>query len=192
MHDLHAVLAWVHQEHGAALEGFGGADEFTVEVDGGVLRGYVHLHLAGSDSACEVLDGATTVEIDTDGLAGFVDRMIHRLNLSDLLLIPTGKWRNVFDAVAFSLATNEAWQEFDQSATVELNTRDPLLCGPADFPLLVDLVRALMSDADKAEQGLTMIPTSVPIVAEVTPEGAVRLSIGNQALADEIMEAVAV
>ena len=37
-----------------------------------------------------------------------------------------------------------------------------------------------------------MMATSIPVVAEVSPEGAIRLSIGNQALADEIMEAVAV
>ena len=156
------------------------------------VDGAVYLHLSGDGSECGPLHGATPVTIEPDGLAGFIDRMIHRLNLSDLLLIPTGKWRNVFDAVAFSLAANEAWQEFDASATVELNTRDPLLCGPADFPLLIELVRALRSDADQPEQGLTMMATSIPVVAEVSPEGAIRLSIGNQALADEIMEAVAV
>ena len=43
------------------------------------------------------------------------------------------------------------------------------------------VIRAALADA-----------TSVPVVAEVTPEGAVHLSIGNQALADEIMEAVPV
>jgi len=156
------------------------------------MDGGVYLHLGSVEGDCEPLDGAKNVPIEQDGLAGFVDRMIHRLNLSDLLLLPTGKWRNVFDAVAFSLATNESWQEFDASATVELNTRDPLLCGPADFPLLVDLVGALMSDADQPNQGFTMMATSVPVIAEVNPQGAVRLSIGNQALADEIMEAVAV
>lgn len=152
--------------------------------------GAVHLHLA--DPSCEVepREGAKVVPTANDDLPGVVEQVLHKLNLSDVLLIPIAKWRNVFDAVAFSLAANEAWQEFDAAATVELNTRDPLLVGPGDFPLLIDLIRALINDAEGPEHGLVMTAAAVPVLAEVVPDGAVRLSLGNQALADQIMDVV--
>ena len=127
-----------------------------------------------------------------DLLPAFIEQVIHRLNLTDVLLIPVGKWRHVFDAVAFSMAANEAWQEIDAAATVELNTRDPLLCGPADFQLVIELIRALLSDAEEPEQGLMLTATALPVIVEIVPDGAIRLSIGNAALADEVMDVVTV
>jgi hypothetical protein len=153
-------------------------------------EGVVHLHLVDEGCTAEPRDGARVIPTSNDELPGVVEQVIHRLNLSDVLLIPKVKWRNVFDAVAFSLASNEAWQEFDAGATVELNTRDPLIVGPVDFPLLIDLIRALLNDAEGPDQGLIMTAAAVPVLAEVVPDGAVRLSLGNQALADQIMDVV--
>lgn len=152
--------------------------------------GVVHLHLGSSGSEATPRDGATVMTVSEDELPSMLERVIHGLNLADLLLIPVAKWRKVFDAVAFSMASNEDWQEFDAAATVELNTRDPLLCGPADYPLVIDLVRALLSDAEDPEQTLMMTATGVPLLAEIIPDGAIRLSFGNQALADEFMDTV--
>ena len=64
------------------------------------------------------------------------------------------------------MASNEAWQEFDAAATVELNTRDPLLCGPADIALVIDLIRALIGDGEGLSQCLILTATSAPILAE--------------------------
>jgi hypothetical protein len=92
------------------------------------------------------------------------------------------------------MASNEDWQEMDATATVELNTRDPLLCEPADMHLLIALVQALVSDADAPDQGLMFIASASPVLVEIVPDGvgAVRVSLGSQVLADELAEAFAV
>lgn len=154
-------------------------------------EGVVRLHLACPQATCTPHNGASVISVEKDRLPKMVEHMIHLLHLNQVLLIPVGKWRRVFDAVAFSLAQNEDWQEIDATATVELNTRDPLLCEPADFHTLVDLIGALLRDAESPDQGLMFIATASPVLAEVVPEGAVRLSLGSQVLADEVAEAFA-
>ena len=146
----------------------------------------VHLHFACKESSATPRDGATIVSVERQRIPDVVSHLIHRLHLPQVLLIPVGKWRKVFDAVAFSLAENEDWQEIDAMASVELNTRDPLLCEPADFHTLEALVGALMSDASEPDQGLTMTCTTTPMLVEILPDGAVRISIGNPVLADEV------
>ena len=109
-----------------------------------------------------------------------------RIHQGQTVLIPAGKWRSVFDAVAFSMATNEAWQEFDASATTMLNTRDPLLCESSDEQLMVALIHALMQGGEGVEQSLFLIPTGVPALMHIQPGGPVRLWFGNQVSADEV------
>jgi len=150
----------------------------------------VHLHLASEDSTVEPHDGAKVLTTPKDQFASILEHIIHRLHLDQILLIPVGKWRKVFDCVAFSLADNEDWQEFDATATVELNRRDPLLCGPPDYQTVVSLIEALINDAEEPSQGLMITCTAAPLLAEIVPDGAVRLSMGNQAIADEVMETV--
>ncbi|MHC4948097.1 MAG: hypothetical protein ACYTG1_07530 [Planctomycetota bacterium] len=152
----------------------------------------VHLHLTTDDSETPPRDGARVVRLDREKLAETIDHIVHRLRLHDVLLIPVGKWRRVFDAVAFSLADNEDWQEVDAAATVELNTRDPLLCEPGDFQTLLALIQALMTDGETRDQGLMLLAPSAPVLVEIVPDGAVRISVGNRALADEVAETLPV
>lgn len=173
-----------------------GVEEVTLGTDRlhlkmGEGEGVVHLHLADKQSSCAPDNGATVIDVEKDRLPKVVEHVIHLLHLNQLLLIPVGKWRKVFDAVAFSLAHNEDWQEIDAAATVELNTRDPLLCEPADLHTLIALIQALVRDADAPDQGLMCLATASPVLFEVVPEGAVRISLGSQVLADEIAEAFA-
>lgn len=151
----------------------------------------VHLHLACSESQAAAADGVSVVQVDKEKLPGVVEHMIHLLHMEQVVLVPVGKWRRVFDAVAFSLAGNEDWQEIDATASVELNTRDPLLCEPGDFHTLIALIEALLNDADSPEQGLMMMPTAAPVLLEIVPDGAVRISLGNQALADQLDDVLA-
>ncbi len=151
----------------------------------------VHVHLACAESEAEPASGATQVQVEKDRLPGLVEHIIHLLHLDQVILIPVGKWRRVFDAVAFSLASNEDWQEMDATATVELNTRDPLLCEPGDFHTLIALISALLSDADTPDQGLMMVPTAAPVLIEIIPDGAIRICLANQALADELTDVLA-
>lgn len=164
-----------------------GTDRVSLEFDDS--GEVVHLHLSCPDSTCAPHSGANTVTMAKDRLPGAVEHILHKLHLSQILLIPVGKWRKVFDAVAFSLADNEDWQAVDTAATVELNSRDPLLCEPADFHTVSALVRALLDDADRPEQGLMLASTVAPVLVELIPDGAARMSFGNRVLADEVAEA---
>lgn len=149
----------------------------------------VHLHLACHESTAAPREGASVVHVEKKRLPTTVEHIIQRLRLNQVLLIPVCKWRKVFDAVAFSLADNEEWQEMDATATVKLNTRDPLLCEPGDFHTLNALMKVLINDADSPDQGLTLTTTATPVTVELVPDGAVRISVGNQVLADEVVEA---
>lgn len=155
------------------------------------IEGMVRLHLACPASCAVPLDGASVTSFEKERLPKVVEHIIHLLNFEQILLIPIGKWRRVFDAVAFSLASNEDWQEMDAAATVELNTRDPLLCEPADFHTVIALIEALFNDAEHPDQGLMLIPTAAPVLIEIVPDGAVRINLGNAVLADEMADAVA-
>ncbi|MCZ6834344.1 MAG: hypothetical protein O7G85_01085 [Planctomycetota bacterium] len=152
----------------------------------------VRFHLACEGCQAESYDGAETVIVEKQKLPDVVEHMLHLLHLRQVLLVPVGKWRNIFDAVAFSLASNEDWQLIDAAATVELNQRDPLLCEPEDFSTLHELLAALYNDAEHPEQQLMLVSTIAPILIEIVPEGALRVSIGNQVLADEVAEAFSV
>ena len=151
----------------------------------------VRVHLATADTTATPDGGARVITVEPDRLASAVDELIHELRLSQVLLIPVSRWRHIFDAVAFSLADNEDWQEFETTATVELNTRDPLLCEPGDYQMIIAMMRALLSDADQPEQGLMLATTAAPLLVEVIPDGAIRISFGNQVLADEVADAFA-
>lgn len=148
----------------------------------------VHFHLAEEGNDVPVRDGAKVYAMARDTFAGSIEDVIHKLRIDQVLLVPVSEWRNIFDAVAFSLATNEDWQEFDATATVKLNTRDPMLCEPADFQTLSALLQALVNDSDNAKQGLLITTTATPVLVEFVPEGAVRISVGNAVLADEVLE----
>ena len=152
-------------------------------------EGIAHLHLADGGCTSKPLKGARVVKTDKARLPKTLDHIMHRLHLNQALLMPVGKWRKVFDAVAFSLASNPSWQDIDATATVELNTRDPLLCEPADMRTVIELITALINDASSPDQGLMLLATTSPVLMEVVPDGAVRISLGNQALADEVEEA---
>lgn len=184
-----------HEEVVDLLEDFGvaqvpdGGDRMYLRMNG--VEGVVHLHLACPQTQCKPFEGAKLIPVDKVRLHKIVEHMIHLLHLNQVLLFPVGKWRKVFDAVAFSLAQNEDWRDIDAAATVELNTRDPLLCEPADFHTLIALIEALMKDADGPDQGLMALATASPVLLEVVPDGAVRISLGSQVLADELSEAFA-
>lgn len=152
----------------------------------------VQFHLASKESQATPHDGSEAITIEKERLSNVVEHMLHLLHVTQILLIPLGKWRSVFDAVAFSLAESEAWQAVDAAATVELNRRDPLLCEPADFSTINELLSALFNDAESPDQGLMLVSSSAPILIEIIPDGALRVSIGNQVLADEVSEAFAV
>lgn len=190
-----------HEEIVELLDEFGidevpdGADRVYLKMTDG--DGVVHMHLACPESSTKPRKDASVIPLDKAKVPQVLEQMIHCLHLSQVVLVPVGKWRKVFDAVAFSMTQNadervtRDWQEFDAAATVELNTRDPLLCEPADFHTLMALLQNLLRDAESPDQGLALIATASPVLVEIIPDGAVRVSLGSQVLADELAEAFA-
>ena len=73
----------------------------------------VRFHLASEGTKATPHDGSETITIEKERLSNVVEHMLHLLHVTQILLIPLGKWRSVFDAVAFSLAESEAWQAVD-------------------------------------------------------------------------------
>lgn len=150
----------------------------------------VRLYLEFAEGSCPPHEGTEVVSIDKTRLPDIVEHLLHKLHLSQVLLIPVAKWRKVFDAVAFSMADNEDWQVVDTAATVVLNTRDPLLCEPADFHTINALITALLNDAEDPDQGLMITTTTAPVIVKIVPDGAVCIAIGDPVLADEVMETI--
>jgi hypothetical protein len=138
--------------------------------------------------AAERTEGAGChLNVNREKLPERIEMILHRLRLSEVLVIPFAPWRKVFDAVAFSLADNRAWQEVDATASVLLNTHDPLRCEPGDFHTLQALIQALLKDADSPDQAITISATRTPLLIEVLPEGRADVSIGKAAIAQELI-----
>ena len=92
----------------------------------------------------------------------------------------------MFDVVTPALADNEQWMAIDSEATVELNTRDPLVCELRDLHLLRAVVDAILGSRETLEQGISIAAVRAPLLVEVEPAGGVLLTIGNESLADEV------
>jgi len=141
---------------------------------------------------CGCDENTNCFEMPTETMITSLSGAIHKMHEGRTLMLPVGKWRSVFDAVAFSMAEDEPWQEFDASATIKLNTRDPLLFESGDEHTLFELGRALMNDGDSIEQGVFIIPVGAPILIDLQPRGPVKFWFGNDVLADEIRESYAI
>lgn len=119
-----------------------------------------------------------------------IEAIVHKLRLDPVVLIPVGCWREVFAAVAFGMAENEEWKAVDQMASVEFNTRDPILLGPAEHHTLRDLLRVLLADGTKDSQGISIAATGTSILIEVLPSGQMILFMGNPHLAAQVGEVI--
>lgn len=137
---------------------------------------------------CDGDVGTSCFEMNAETMITSITDAVNKIHEGRTLMIPVGKWRSMFDAVAFSMASDESWQEFDASATIKLNTRDPLLFESGDEQTLVELIKSLMTYGETKEQGIFLIPVGAPLLIHVQPGGPVKFWFGNSALADEVRE----
>lgn len=140
---------------------------------------------------CDGDEGTLCKEMGIGEIVNSIVGTVQKIHQGQTVLIPAGKWRSIFDAVAFSMAGDELWQEFDASATIRLNTRDPLLFGFGETQTLSSLLTALMNDGETLEQSVFLIPAGVPLLMHIKPGGPVKFWFGNLVLADEVSEAYA-
>lgn len=147
--------------------------------------------LCANDQPCEEKSDWNCRTMSADQLVATIIGAVHKIHEGQTVLIPAGKWRSMFDAVAYSMAEDEPWQEFDASAAIRLNTRDPLLFESGDEHTLANLLTALMKDGETEEQSVFLIPAGAPLLMHICPCGPVKLWFGNSALADEVSEVYA-
>ena len=145
--------------------------------------------LCNDGCPCESDEDTLCCDMNTVEMVQSLVATIHKTHGGRTLMIPVAKWRFAFDAVAFSMAGDESWQEFDASAAIKLNTRDPLLFESGDEHTLIGLVTSLMNDGETPEQGAFLIPVGVPLLIHLQPGGPLKFWFGTSALADEILEA---
>jgi hypothetical protein len=165
-------------------------DHVTLRMRGGESVQYLSVSIGGTDSNAP--DAAEHQSVTEEQLPSIVEHLLYKLHHNQMVLVPVGKWRSIFDIVAFSLAENEDWQRIDAAASVELNSRDPLLANAGDLHLLEELFKALLSDSDSSDQGLILITVGVPVMLELVPNVGLRMSFGNEAIASEVREICAV
>lgn len=114
-----------------------------------------------------------------------VEGIVHKLKLPETVVVPVGTWRDVLEAVATPMSAHAQWRAIDAAATVELNTRDPLLFGPEHHHLLRDLVDAVAA-GERAAQGIAVVGVDMRIVVEVLPVGQMIVFAGDDHLAHPV------
>ncbi len=129
--------------------------------------------------------------VDRSVLPSVVEAIIHKLHLTAAYVVPVGHWRQLFDAVAEGMASNEKWRSTDSEATIELNTRDPLQFLPADFHTLRDLVGCVLTSGTDATHGIAIATTGSPILVEIMPRGEVTIYTGRADLAHVVTDLIA-
>ena len=162
----------------------------------------LRLELADSDSVV-VMDiatddhpdaaelGAGIKRVPRGALANFVEAVVHKMHLQRTFAIPVGRWREIFDAVSEGMKANAAWREVDTSASIELNTRDPLAFSPANAHTLRDLLKVLLQEARETDHGLTLCSDGTPLVMEIMPRGEMIVFAGHAQLAKQCQELLA-
>jgi hypothetical protein len=118
-----------------------------------------------------------------------VEGIVHKLKLPEVVAIPVGRWRSVFEAVAKPMSVHDQWRAIDAAATVELNTRDPLLFGPEHHHMLRDLVDAVVA-GERPDQGITVVAIGVRVVVEVSPGGQLIVFAGDEHLAAPVRSVI--
>ena len=138
-------------------------------------------------------DGETLLEIETSKVGESLDHLLHKLHLAPVVAMPRTRWRSILDAIGFSLAEHRRWQEIEAEATLILNTRDALVCGPADLKTLRTIVEALLADGAGPEDGLVLIPASASLLVEILPgpTSSVRIEVAAAPLAASVRDLIA-
>jgi len=124
-------------------------------------------------------------------LATSIEAIIHKLHFAQANVIPVGRWRELFEAVAEPMAANEKWRAIDSAATVELNTRDALQFLPADFHILRDLALAVLTAGSTPRHGISICSSGSPVVIEVMPAGEVTVFYGKSELRRVVSDVLA-
>jgi hypothetical protein len=132
---------------------------------------------------------AGIVRVARAEIGPIVEGIVHKLKLPETAVIPVGTWRRVFETVAKPMSVHGQWRAIDAAATVELNTRDPLVFGPEHHHLLRDLVTAVI-EGERPDQGVSVVALGVRVVIEVSPGGQLIVFAGDEHLAAPVRSVI--
>ncbi len=180
--------AWrtLSEEDVVTLNGDAPADLDTLQIDYDERRDAHRTIFASSPDHESDVANAEILDIPRARAGEVLEHILHKLHLAPLLILPIGRWRAIFDVVTPNLTDNEQWVAIDSEATVELNTRDPLICELRDLHLLRTVVETILEHSEELPQGVSIAAIQAPLLVEVEPSGGVLLTIGNEGLADEV------
>jgi hypothetical protein len=133
--------------------------------------------------------GDRAIEAPFERAAAAFETICHKLHLTPLHVIPFGTWRAVFDVVSFGLAKNAQWQKIDSQASVELNTRDPLVFEQRNLHTLRDLACTLLADGESIGAGVSVVATGQTMVAHLVPKQPIRITFASPQVADQARDA---
>ncbi len=134
---------------------------------------------------CEVHE-AEQLNVPRAKAGEVIEHVLQKLHLAPLLIFPIGKWRGFFESISPILVDNPTWMEIDTSATVELNTRDPLGCDSGDFHILTTLIDTILEHGDSLKHGISIAAISAPVLIEVDPDAGILITLGNPNLAEQV------
>ena len=143
--------------------------------------------LMGKTAEADSIDLHVKRELAADAM----EAVLHKLHLAPVFLFPVGRWRHVFDAITFDLVEHEEWQEIESTATIELNTHDPLMCGPGDLHTVHDVLSMVLKSGTKPAQGVTIAALGKPLVVVAEPAEHLRIELLGETLAQEVRELLA-
>jgi hypothetical protein len=177
--------AWAGLRRQGVVKAVDSKQELRLELDGDAT--------VVMDVACEDHPAAgdlppSIVRVPRAAMSNFVEAVVHKMHLQRTFAIPVRRWREIFDAVSEGMKTNTAWREVDTSASIELNTRDPLAFSPANAHTLRDLLRTLLQEARDTDHGLTLCSDGTPLVMEIMPRGEMIVFAGHAQLAKQCRE----
>ena len=149
--------------------------------------------IAASAEGLDLAAEERLLPVESSALAESLDHLLHKLHLAPVAAMPRARWRAILDAVGFSLAEHRGWQDLEAEATLVLNTRDALVCGPADLRTLRTVVEALLLDGQTHDDGLVVIPTSASLLAEILPgpTPSIRIEVASAPMAASVRELLA-
>ena len=84
-------------------------DHVTLHMQGGESVQYLSVSMSGNDPGRSPTS-AEQQTVTAEQLPSIVEHLLNKLHHNQMVLVPVGKWRSIFDIVAFSLAENEEWQ----------------------------------------------------------------------------------
>lgn len=133
-------------------------------------------------------NGARRIETRADGLPAFAESVIHRIHISEVVLIPVGTWGALLNAALMDLVSDESWLGVDAEASLHQKGRDPLAVNQGEAHIVKAITAALLKNGEAPDQDLTIAATGSPLLIEVARPGYIRVWCPNGAVAQSIAE----